>query len=278
MVVYGALGQYTCLYYNVYVSSTITTQGQSCISAAGLFFESFLNNNVHFASLNEVIQFIDNVCQEKNERQFQDRDWLDRDITIGECFYKLMTTCGFDFVFVEDETSDGSKIEGFNKYIPSQEDLEIVWDILCDLPQEDINRLFYKNNLFGFMENPALTKCIALLLSTLNVPFLDPNKPPKEIQEELDFYAKEEEKLVETYADGIDEKGKVIFSDEQKKKMFFNEIEKLQNTNIDLDFSKIDISLADIQNIKLTPSDFYLLENIINFIDIDGKEDRDGIE
>lgn len=100
----------------------------------------------------------------------------------------------------------------------------------------------------------------------------------KRIQEELDFYAKEEEKLVETYADGIDEKGKVIFSDEQKKKMFFNEIEKLQNTNIDLDFSKIDISLADIQNIKLTPSDFYLLENIINFIDIDGKEDRDGIE
>ena len=100
----------------------------------------------------------------------------------------------------------------------------------------------------------------------------------KKIQEELDFYSKEEEKLVETYADGIDEKGKVIFSDEQKKKMFFNEIEKLQNTNIDLDFSKIDISLADIQNIKLTPSDFYLLENIINFIDIDGKEDRDGIE
>ena len=100
----------------------------------------------------------------------------------------------------------------------------------------------------------------------------------KKIQEELDFYSKEEEKLVETYADGIDEKGKVIFSDEQKKKMFLNEIEKLQNTNIDLDFSKIDISLADIQNIKLAPSDFYLLENVINFIDIDGKEDRDGIE
>ena len=100
----------------------------------------------------------------------------------------------------------------------------------------------------------------------------------KKIQEELDFYSKEEEKLIETYADGIDEKGKVIFSDEQKKKMFFNEIEKLQNTNIDLNFSKINISLSDIQNIKLTPSDFYLLENIINFIDINEEGNDNGSE
>ena len=94
----------------------------------------------------------------------------------------------------------------------------------------------------------------------------------KKIQEELDFYSKEEEKLVETYADGIDENGKVIFSDEQKKKMFFNEIEKLQNTNVDLQFDKINVSLNDIQNVQLAPSDFYLLENIINFVD--GNEEK----
>ena len=98
----------------------------------------------------------------------------------------------------------------------------------------------------------------------------------KKIQEELDFYSKEEEKLVETYADGIDENGKVIFSDEQKKKMFFNEIEKLQNTNIDLQFDKINVSLNDIQNVQLAPSDFYLLENIINFVD--GNEEKNKEE
>ena len=98
----------------------------------------------------------------------------------------------------------------------------------------------------------------------------------KKIQEELDFYSQEEEKLVETYAEGIDEKGKVIFSDEQKKKMFFNEIEKLQNTNVDLQFDKINVSLNDIQNVQLAPSDFYLLENIINFID--GNEEKNKEE
>ena len=98
----------------------------------------------------------------------------------------------------------------------------------------------------------------------------------KKIQEELDFYSKEEEKLVETYAEGIDEKGKVIFSDEQKKKMFLNEIEKLQNTNVDLQFDKINVSLNDIQNVQLAPSDFYLLENIINFVD--GNEEKNKEE
>ena len=98
----------------------------------------------------------------------------------------------------------------------------------------------------------------------------------KKIQEELAFYSQEEEKLVETYAEGIDEKGKVIFSDEQKKKMFFNEIEKLQNTNVDLQFDKINVSLNDIQNVQLAPSDFYLLENIINFVD--GNEEKNKEE
>ena len=55
---------YSCLFYNLYAAATTTTQGRSCNSAAALFFESFLNNNVPFGSINQLTEFIHNVLNE----------------------------------------------------------------------------------------------------------------------------------------------------------------------------------------------------------------------
>jgi len=162
---YGACGMYSCLYYNLHVAASVTTQGRACISAAGLQFEMFLANNVLFGSLDEIVTYIDNVCQE--HRKYDDRLILDENITHAECFYKLMTTSGFN-------------------YIPSEEDMDIVWGIICNLTQQDLNRLYYKNNLFSFMENKSMERALIYILSKLESPFLDPNKPPKEISVELD--------------------------------------------------------------------------------------------
>ena len=63
---------YSCLFYNLYSASSTTTQGRSCNSAAALFCESFLNNNVPFGSLNELIEFIHNVLNE--EHHYKDED------------------------------------------------------------------------------------------------------------------------------------------------------------------------------------------------------------
>lgn len=163
---YGALGQYSCILYNLFVAESTTTQGRSAISSSILFFEAFLSNNVKFGSLNEIITFIDNVMCE--ERIYDDSVVLDRNITRAECFYKLISTCGF------------------NGYIPSQKDLEIIWDILIKISQEDINRLFYKNNLYTFFDNEVLTKSIKFILSELTAPFLNPNKVPEEVRAAMD--------------------------------------------------------------------------------------------
>jgi len=146
------------------MASTTTTQGKSCNSAAALFFESFLNNNVPLGSMNELVSFIHNVIRE--ERHYSDSDILDEDISIEECFYKLMSSTGWG-------------------WIPTEEEMEIIWNMITQLGQEDINRLFYKNNLFHFIDNSVVRNVIINFLCKLDKPYMDPNTVPEEAKDEL---------------------------------------------------------------------------------------------
>lgn len=166
---YGALGAATCLFFNVHVASSITSQARSSISAATLQFEMILSNSVKFSSLNDAITYIYNIIEEKPNRKYNDKLILDRDVTAQECWGQLAKTCGFE-------------------WIPTEDDLVILWNIVNQLDQEDLNRLYYKNNLFMFMENKSMTYAITKILSTLETPFLDPNHPPKEILPELEEF------------------------------------------------------------------------------------------
>lgn len=157
---------YSCIYYNLYVASSTTAQGKSCNSAAALFFESFLNNNVPFGSMNELVTFIHNVIKE--ERFYRDEDILDSNISFEECFYKLMTSTGWG-------------------WIPSEDEMEIVWNMITQLGQEDINRLFYKNNLFCFIDNSRVKNAILNFLCKLQKPYMDPNEIPEEAKDELEI-------------------------------------------------------------------------------------------
>ena len=94
--IYGCIGSPASIFFNIYIAESVTSQGQAMTKAMMLAFESFLANNVLFGSLNEIIHYIDNICTERSERKYKDSDILDRDITIAECFYKLMSMCGFD--------------------------------------------------------------------------------------------------------------------------------------------------------------------------------------
>lgn len=164
---YGCSGMYSCIYYNFYTATAITAQGRSCNSAAALFFEAFLNNNVPFGSFEELLMFIYHVTTET--RRFKDSEVLDRDITLEECFFKLIHSTGFGWV-------------------PTMRECEILWEMLHSLSQTDINRLFYKNNLFNFADNSQVMKAIIYMLCKLDTPYLDPNECPEIIEEELTIF------------------------------------------------------------------------------------------
>ena len=120
---YGVLGAPTALIYNIYVAEAVTRQGRSYISCSIMLFESLLSNNVKFNNLNELITFIHNVENEKNNRTYLDEVFLDRNITIEECFFKLLNTA--DMMI----------------WVPTEKEMGLVWEYLCGLSQEDINRL-----------------------------------------------------------------------------------------------------------------------------------------
>lgn len=111
--------------------------------------------------------FINNVRTET--REYNDYTLCLRNISLEECFFKLLYNCGFD-------------------WIPSYDEMEIVWKALAQLDQIDLNRLYYKNNLYEFVDNPVISQMVLTILSKLEEPFLDPNNPPDVIKEELDAF------------------------------------------------------------------------------------------
>jgi hypothetical protein len=132
-----------------------------------MFFESFLANNVKFGSVNEVLTFIKNVMSEKLNRRYNDRVVLDHNVTVVDCFVKVVMSCGY-------------------RWIPNNNELEVIWQAIQNLSQEDINRVYYKNNLYEFMENSTLRRAIETIMKNLDEPFMNPNKPPKNVIPMLD--------------------------------------------------------------------------------------------
>ena len=165
--IYGILGMYTALVYNINVATSITSQGRSLVSSMTMFFEMFLANNVKFGSINEVLEFINHIKKERPTRKYDDRVILDKNITPVDCFVKVVMSCGY-------------------RWIPDETELELIWQTIHNLSQEDINRVYYKNNLYEFMNNTVLKKSIVYIIQNLEDPFLNPAKPPKNIIPALD--------------------------------------------------------------------------------------------
>lgn len=164
---YGILGMFTCMIFNIHTAASVTAQGRSLISAVTMFFESFLNNNVKFGSLDEVVNFMNNVRKEK--RTYDDNLVLDHFPTVEECFAKLVMSCGY-------------------RWIPDDDELDIIWKMVNNLSQVDLNRIYYKNNLFEFLENKSAKKAIIYIMKKLKNPFFNSLKPPKEIRAELEEF------------------------------------------------------------------------------------------
>ena len=162
---YGCAGNWTSVYYNLYLCTAVTGQGRGCISASITMFEGFLANNVKFGSLTETLTYIDNICEDA--KTILNYPVLDRPITVDECFLKIIKNCGF------------------NSWVPSDQDVNIIWKTINNLSQRELDLVYYKNNLYEFCKNKLPQDIIMRILTTLETPFLNPLNPPEEIKSDL---------------------------------------------------------------------------------------------
>lgn len=167
---YGCAGNFSSVYYNLYLCSAVTGQGRGCISASITMFEGFLANNVKFGSLTEALTFIENICIDLEQPlKFSDYDVLDRNISVEECFLKVMRNCGY------------------NSWIPSDKARDIIWTIINNLSQKQLNAVYYCNNLYEFCNNNKVKNLILKILVDLDKPFLNPLDPPENIVDDLEM-------------------------------------------------------------------------------------------
>ena len=151
------------------MASSITAQGRALVSSMTLHFEMILNNNVKFGSLNEVIQYIDNIKKEGMNRKYDDRIILQHWITPEECFADLILTCGY-------------------RWVPSTSEMDIIWKVVNNLSQIDRNRVYYKNNLFEFCDNPYVFNIIRTILHKLDEPVLTSASMPEYVLDDATYF------------------------------------------------------------------------------------------
>lgn len=167
--IYGCLGQYSALIYNNNVATSITSQGRACVSSMSLHFEMFLADNVKFGSLDQVIEFINHICNERSERKFNDLELLNHIPSKEECFAKLILDTGY-------------------RWVPDDEELDIIWKVINNLTQEDITRIYYKNNLYEFVSNEKIIGLVKSMLYKLQRPYFTSVDVPEEISDDLNLF------------------------------------------------------------------------------------------
>lgn len=169
-MLYGTIGMYTALIFNTNVATSITAQGRTSTSNMTLLFEAFLSNSVKFGSIDEVLKFISNVKNERLDRKYNYREIVDQNITVNDCFAKLILSCGW-------------------RWVPDESEMEIIYQVVQNLGYEDLVRVYYKNNLYEFMSNSFMINMLRSLMTALNEPYLSPLECPEEIKPQIEVFA-----------------------------------------------------------------------------------------
>ncbi|MCM1218676.1 MAG: hypothetical protein NC548_29665 [Lachnospiraceae bacterium] len=162
--IYGSFGAKTFQLFNILTAGAVTGTAQSLISATAIGFEAFLSNNAKFKSIDEAIYFFTNVVEKDN---------YDVDVHVMDMIFDKNKVCDhlMNTFFYPADQNDGNK--------------SIIMRYLDTCTPEDLTKLYYKNNLYGFIRSSYIHQLMTRIFDA-EVPFQDPNKVPEGLQDTLE--------------------------------------------------------------------------------------------
>lgn len=172
---YGASGLKTAVMFNLYNAESVTLKGQRIISSSDTCMDAFLSNNTPFMYLEEFFTYIQRV---EREEYTIDIIGLHKD-----CDYKPM---------VKDVAI--KLYESFHENIRGILSVDEISEILSRVSTENLYKLYYKNNLYAALMLDDVQTVLKKILDKLNLWnrecednfFIDPNKAPECVKQELD--------------------------------------------------------------------------------------------
>jgi hypothetical protein len=161
--IYGSFGATTFQLYNKYTASATTGTAQSLISATAIGFEAFLSNNVPYRSIDECVIFLKDVLRTD--------EYVDNDFQI----VKMIS----DKMIVFNRIKQTFR-EWKNEYST------VIMKILDNCNDIELTKLYYKNNIYGFMDNEFI-KSLLIGIFNKTTEFRNPNVTPEEITDDLEL-------------------------------------------------------------------------------------------
>ena len=158
---YGANGTKTSTFFNRDIASSITASGQAEIAVAQTSFEMFLANNVKFFDMDECLLFISRIIHDcKYDMEVPEM----KEPPYGALYNRLASM----FMY-------SNKIDHM-----------LLQTVIGNLTEEECAKVYYKNNLMGFMKDHKETHDLMHKLINKTKSFKDPNSIPDELVDDLE--------------------------------------------------------------------------------------------
>lgn len=153
---YGILSMDSSIFYNPHIQNSITTTGQDLIATAIYLVESLIANNEKFRDEDDITTFVSNVCSETMDTI----TYIDGKTEDGK---DNIVTENINFLDFIDEDKRKTKAE-IASYLKEQSMNPVNDDfinfILDKKSVEDLNKIYYKNNLLELFKNKYFEDCI----------------------------------------------------------------------------------------------------------------------